>query len=307
MKLSQLRALLAVADTGSFSEAAMQLGLSQSSVSESITALEKHLNVSLLLRGRAGARLTSAGEQVVVHARTALRAISSIEEEVVLLQGKIEGTLNISTFRSIASHVVPRIMQRVRQDHPGLHIQLIESQICDVPHLLQPLDDGRADLAFVPQARTENHLSWKLLDDPYDALVPAGSIQREVVTLQDLTRQPLMVWKEGDCAERIAGYLKKHQLNPPEIIRVQDDFTMYNLVAQNLGMCLAPRLTLDYVPHGAEILPLQEPLNREICLAVRPGGLRIPAVRYFIQQLKKLLPASGLPDLDVQQTPVNPS
>lgn len=301
MKLSQLRALLAVAETGSFSEAALHLGVSQSSVSEAITSLEKHLKVSLFERGRQGARLTPVGEPIVLHARTALNAIGNIEQEASMLGGNIEGVLRISTFRSIASHLVPRIMQKVRQDHPGLQIVLQESMICDVPNLLRPLEEGQAELAFIPQANSETFLSWKLLEDPYSALVPKGSVPAGVVGPEELMRQPFLTWKEGDCAVRVAAYLERLQVSPPDIIRAQNDFTMYHMVAQNLGICLTPGLALDYIPEGTELLPLQVPLVRQVSVAVRPGALRIPAVRFFLQQVKMLLPDSELPDLKLEQ------
>ncbi|MEO1619917.1 MAG: LysR family transcriptional regulator, partial [Cyanobacteria bacterium J06632_3] len=62
VKLSQLRSLSAVATTGSFSEAALQLNVSQSTVSHSIAALEDALGVALIHRGRQGASLTPVGD-----------------------------------------------------------------------------------------------------------------------------------------------------------------------------------------------------------------------------------------------------
>lgn len=72
MKLSQLRALVAVADHNNFSEAALHLGLSQSAISHAIASLEEKLGVVLLSRGRHGAHLTSVGERVTTHARNVL-------------------------------------------------------------------------------------------------------------------------------------------------------------------------------------------------------------------------------------------
>lgn len=62
MKLSQLRILVAVADRENFSEAALDLEMSQSAVSHAIATLEDHLGVILFLRGRHGDRLTPVGK-----------------------------------------------------------------------------------------------------------------------------------------------------------------------------------------------------------------------------------------------------
>ncbi|PSB55406.1 LysR family transcriptional regulator, partial [filamentous cyanobacterium CCP1] len=61
MNLSQLRAIVAVAEVGNFSEAALLLRLTQSTVSHSIASLEEELGVPLFVRGRHGATLTPAG------------------------------------------------------------------------------------------------------------------------------------------------------------------------------------------------------------------------------------------------------
>lgn len=69
LKISQLRALVAVAEHGNFTSAALDLGLSQSTVSHAIATLEEELGVVLLFRGRHGAILTPIGEQVIQEAR----------------------------------------------------------------------------------------------------------------------------------------------------------------------------------------------------------------------------------------------
>jgi DNA-binding transcriptional LysR family regulator len=72
MNLPQLRALVALADEGSFTAAADSLGVSQSAVSHTLAALERELDLPLVIRSRAGATLTAHGQQAVGHAREAL-------------------------------------------------------------------------------------------------------------------------------------------------------------------------------------------------------------------------------------------
>ncbi|MEO8623382.1 MAG: LysR family transcriptional regulator, partial [bacterium] len=69
---AQLEALVAVADSGSFTQAARRLGLTQSAVSHAVTGLEQSLSVALIDRSAQGARLTNAGERVIQHARQIL-------------------------------------------------------------------------------------------------------------------------------------------------------------------------------------------------------------------------------------------
>ncbi|GEM46949.1 LysR family transcriptional regulator [Deinococcus cellulosilyticus] len=296
MKLTQLRCLLAIAETGSFSEAALQLGMSQSSVSGSLSALEAHLECTLIERGRFGARLTGIGQEVVVHARAVLSAAEGLEQQVALYKGKVQGQLVICTFRSMASQVIPPLMRHLRPLHPELQLQLLESTTCEPISLLKPLEDGSADLAFIPDHDYLAFLSWVVMEDPYVALLPEGWGAGEVFHPQHLLQHPLILSRCEHCAGRILQYLDGHGLVPKEVLQVQDDFTMYSMVAQQLGWCLNPRLAIDFVPPGTRMLPLALPLGRTIRLAVRSGGLRLPAVRHFMQALKTLLPDSALPE-----------
>lgn len=303
MKLTQLRCLLAIAETGSFSEAAFQLGMSQSSVSGSLSALESHLEVTLIERGRFGARLTDIGKEVLVHARAVINAAEGLEQQVALFKGKVQGQLAISTFRSMASQVIPPLMRHLRPMHPELQLHLLESTTCEPLSLLKPLQEGSADLAFIPDCQDLEFLSWVIMEDAYVALVPEGWCTTATFHPNTLQHMPLILSRCEHCARRILQYLDQHNIVPKEVLQVQDDFTMYSMVAQQIGWCLNPKLAVDFVPPGTHMLPLALPLTRTIRLAVRPGGLRLPAVRHFIQALKTLLPESSLPEMGSDLTP----
>ena len=81
LRISQLRALVTVADCGNFSSAALDLGLSQSTISHAIATLEEELDVVLLFRGRHGATLTPIGERVISEARQILQLLGTIREK----------------------------------------------------------------------------------------------------------------------------------------------------------------------------------------------------------------------------------
>ena len=102
MKLQQLRAFLAALDSSSFSEAALDLGTSQSTVSYAVAELERELGVKLLTRGRFGAEPTEVGLRVAAHARGIFALTDAVQQEADLTRGRIRGTLRVATFRSAA-------------------------------------------------------------------------------------------------------------------------------------------------------------------------------------------------------------
>lgn len=90
LKISQLKALVFVADNGNFSAAALELDVSQSTVSYAIATLEEELGVLLLNRGRHGAQLTPIGERIVAHARAVLAPLQAIVAEASGAQGNFK-------------------------------------------------------------------------------------------------------------------------------------------------------------------------------------------------------------------------
>lgn len=87
MNISQLQTLVAVVERGNFSDAALQLHISQSAVSRAIASLEEELGVTLLVRGRFGARLTPVGERLLRHVRKMLQLREQMDYEANLEKG----------------------------------------------------------------------------------------------------------------------------------------------------------------------------------------------------------------------------
>lgn len=87
MKISQLRAVVAVAERGNFSEAALELQLTQPAVSHAIATLEEELGILLFARGRHGAALTPAGERILHHIRQVMQHLEMMQQEANLHKG----------------------------------------------------------------------------------------------------------------------------------------------------------------------------------------------------------------------------
>ena len=173
MKLQQLRALLATLEAGSFSEAALDLLTSQSTVSYQVAELERELGVKLLERGRFGAEPTEMGLRVAAHARSVMKLTEAIQQEVSLSKGEVKGTLSVATFRSAAGKILPKAILELRREHPGLNVKLLEldNEGPGSQGKRQMVREHRADIAFVESGEDDGLLAWKLMIDPYRALL----------------------------------------------------------------------------------------------------------------------------------------
>jgi DNA-binding transcriptional LysR family regulator len=115
-----LRLLLAVQRTGSFTAPARELGLTQSAVSHAVRTSERRVGVVLFERGRTGARPTPAGQRALIHARHILRQLDLLRTEARgAAAAMLTGPLRIAAFRSAAAHLLPPALKRLTARYQG--------------------------------------------------------------------------------------------------------------------------------------------------------------------------------------------
>jgi DNA-binding transcriptional LysR family regulator len=304
MKFSQLKALVAVARGGSFSEASLELNQSQSSVSEAVAGLESELGVRLLERGRFGARPTALGEKVLERAREVLGSIEAIEQEVALEQGQVSGVVRVVTFRSVASQILAPLMVTLKRRFPKVQLRFEEGSSF-YAQLTTRLEEGSADLVFVTE-QNPAFMGWEMLNDPFYALFPEdGSSVPTSITLESLRPFSLVLSSDGDCGLRLEQHYREHGLALQGAVKVREDDTLIQMVAQGLGVGILPRLAVEHATHIRKV-PIFPALERRIYVQVRHGALRLPSVRAFLHLLAEQFPQSEIPcwnELELQYSP----
>ncbi len=126
MDIRHLDALLAIAETGSFSAAAEVLHTVQSNVSEQIRQLERELGVPVLIRGRRGATPTEFGRVVLERARRIRGELDSMRVDLSLLQGLEAGHASLGVVGTASRWLVPALVADLRQRAPGVHLRINE-------------------------------------------------------------------------------------------------------------------------------------------------------------------------------------
>lgn len=286
IKLSQLRALVAIADCGNFSEAALELDLSQSTISHAIATLEEELGVTLLQRGRHGARLTPVGDRITSHARGVLALLDTIASEADQAKGLQGGRLRIGTFRSCATHVLPGAIARLHRRYPAIAISLVEKD--EVHELKEALTKGEADLCVAETIDGEEFESLHIFDDDYVALLPPGyKLKGGQLSLEDLRSVPLIGSSHSSCGLRVRRELSAQ--NDPLAIAycIRHDSSMVAMVQQGLGIAILPRLAAEPVPPDVRICPLPFPIFRPIGATILKNALHTPALYAFLDALRE--------------------
>ncbi len=286
MKISQLQALAAVADHGNFTEAALTLNISQSAVSHAIAGLEEELGVPLLLRGRQGATPTPVGERVLLHARKLLRLLEDIVHETTLEKGLLGGRLRIASFRSAATHLLPPVIARFRQQFPNIAVTIME--VDDYSDVEQRLREGRADLGMTYLPAPEEFDSWEIRRDDYVMLVrDCDAPEPSSLTWEALANYSFIVSTSECCtAQRVFEHCAAagHSLNVA--YQVREDSTIVSMVAQGLGAAIMPRLAAEPLPKDIRVCALPDRLERVIGAAILTNALHVPAVFAFLDALR---------------------
>src|SRR4051812_45326432 len=165
--LPSLRAVVAIADAGSFRAAAATLGYSQSAISHRIGALERGLGTQLFDRpgGRGAVRLTAAGQTAYTHARRAIAAAEALEADVGARGGEARTTLRVGVFQTAAAELLPQALRAFRRDWPRVEVILTENDRLE--RLREQLARGTLDLAFARDATSDDRVeAIPLMDAP---------------------------------------------------------------------------------------------------------------------------------------------
>lgn len=144
LDLDLLRTFVAVAESGSFSNAAPLVGRSQSAVSMQMQRLEQSLDRVLLVRGPQAARPNAAGEALLPYARRLLRL--SAEARAIVMQPEESGTVRLGAPEDYVAHFLPPVLRSFAAEHPLVSIELV----CESSRsLMAAIGAGRIDLAVV--------------------------------------------------------------------------------------------------------------------------------------------------------------
>ncbi|MEB3211881.1 MAG: LysR family transcriptional regulator [Leptolyngbyaceae bacterium] len=286
LSLNHLSTFIKVAEQGSFSEAALLLGMSQSAVSSAIATLESDLGISLFLRGRHGATLTSVGERMLAHAQR----MTAIQEEMVrdanLARSLKGGEIRIAAFRSIAAQILPEILAQFQQRFPDIRVDLKEKS--GNAALVDDLRKGKVDVAFVDDALSDDFETWTFVRDEFVVLLPSDAVIDLPLTWETLAQYPMiMATEDCDCDRLVYRHCETYGYTLKVAYHVQNDSTIVGMVARGLGGTIIPRLAAEPIPTNITILSLPVPLFRSIDVAILAKALQPPAVFAFLELLKE--------------------
>jgi DNA-binding transcriptional LysR family regulator len=297
-QVRRLRVVAEVADCGSFSSAADALGMTQSAVSQHISALERSVGQTIFDRTTRPPELSEAGVILVRHARAVLARLDTAEQELAALAGRRQGRLRLGAFPTALATFLPSVLARFKQRHPTVNLVLVDEH---VPRLHHRLADGELDLAVtydhpaLPDLAPAGLERVHLFDDPFRVLLPRGhSLARGggALRLTDLAGEAWIGGSANSGWFRILRHTCRQAGFEPKVAMTSDDYIgLQAFVAAGLGVAVVPGLAATPAVPRIEVREVSSPTPvRRIWVARSADAYPSPAVQTMIDALTSMGP-----------------
>lgn len=286
LNLRDLQHFLAIAETGSFTEAGARRALSQPALSRAIRQLEDRLGDRLFERDGRGARLSPAGERLMpIAARLVREAELGLEDVSAFIKGS-RGRLCVAALPSLAATLLPGPLAAFQAEYPDIDVKILDGLAMNVETAVL---EGRADLGLTIRPLPDVDLAYQELQEDLFGAVRANTLpELDVIdTWADIAQAPFIamalrssVRQATDQAFLQAGVFVRPLYECGHLA------TVGALVGRGLGVTALPQLTLRLLPEpDLRWTPLDAPVTkRSVGFVTRPDR-RAPTVDAMIRHL----------------------
>ncbi len=270
-----LHAFVAIAERGSFQNAAAHLNLSQTALSHRIRKLEEDLGVKLLSRTTREVSLTQAGLNLLPKVKETIESLAVSLDQLRHEGRSRQETLSIGCLPTIASGRLPRALQRFQERHPNVAVRIYDNSASEISDLVQ---SGTVEfgITLVASHRWDFEIEM-LIKDPFTLVCPDEHplASQPSVSWSDLSGEPLIRVSQQTGNRMIiddALGSRREALNWR--FEVQHLQTAIALAAAGVALTVVPRMALDVVgKRGLKLVPLRNPsIARQIGIVSRRGA-----------------------------------
>ena len=259
MELRHLRYFIAVAEAGSFTEAAeKKLHTAQPSLSRQIRELENEVGAQLLTRNARGIELTAAGKAFLDYARMALIQVDAAGEAARRAAKPSKPTFAIGFLTGQEIDWLPEVMRVLRDELPNIDVT-VSSQYS--PDLAEALMRGKLDVAFMrPETKAAELIYKVVIREPLVVILPSDHrlASRDVIDPKEIAEESLLSVSHTAPALRavIDGYLKRIGINSKPAHEADNLAMAMSLIASTRSVALLPAYAQNFLPWSVISRPL---------------------------------------------------
>ena len=289
--IKQLRYLIALSETLSFTKAAEACFVGQSTLSAGLKELEDSLGVQLVERDKHSVSMTPIGRGVVERAQRLIVQADDLVDFVEGSAGSMVGVIKLGVIPTIAPFLLPSLLPKVREQYPNLQVVLREDLSAN---LMDKLNRHELDFALIALPYdTVGFLVKELFDDEFWLVANEADpvFQNKEIQLNNKLTDRLLLLEEGNCLrDHTLKACKRSQLAKHDGIEATSLLTLVQMVESGLGIALLPEMAvksglLKQTQLVARPLSSSAP-KRKIALVARASTARIEEFNALVKVIK---------------------
>lgn len=279
-----------VARNGSFTAAARQLMISQSSLSIQIKQLEEDLGRPLFDRRRGGVDLTDAGTAAFHVAEGVFHEIDRLQASLRESERQIRGMISVGTVNSIGIYVLPQVLTAFKSAFPDVKLKI---DFKNADKVLELLYSGKVDFALIPWSRKYTELAAVKVTQNKMFLVappdhPVAGL--ETVSPRELERYPFVGYEEGmQTRAMIDALFKRMAMSVEYSIESANSATIKHMVMAGMGLAFLPDVAVSPEIRRGQLVRIDVPalmMSRDIVLYYKANRTLSLAREEFVRFLK---------------------
>src|SRR3954469_13097702 len=302
MDIRQLKAFVAIAESGTFTAGAARVHVTQAAISMQIRQLENETGARLFVRAPRRVILTEAGEKLLERAYVILREHDAALEEMAALTGAHRGRLRIgSASAGVAADPLPHILRELKKSHEAVETSVSSGTS---ESLVQQVLAGELDVAFVSLPVEARGIQTELLSE--DSLVGIASprhklANQRVVSAYALAGEKLILGERGGNTRRLIDqFFAQAGVTPKVAMELSRMAAIKRMVEEDMGVGIVPLQSVrDEVATGTLVRWWIEgaQINWQLGIARLVGGYESPIHQTFLQLCREHFqrPASSPP------------
>jgi DNA-binding transcriptional LysR family regulator len=300
VEIRQLRAFVAIAESGTFTAGALRVHVTQAAISMQIRQLETEIGAKVFVRAPRHVILTEAGEQLLRRARHILREHDAALDEIAELAGAERGRLRIgSASAMVLTEQLPSILKELRKQHPAADIS-VTSGTSEV--LVDQILAGEVDVAFVSLPVDVRGIKTERLSE--DQLVAIASprhklSKQKTISAYTLAGERLILGERGGNTRRLIDqFFAQAGVSLRVTMELSRQQAIKRMVEEDMGVGIVPLQSVkEEVEKGKLIRWWIEgaQINWELGIAQLSNGYDSPIMQKFVSLAHRNFSSDGTP------------
>jgi DNA-binding transcriptional LysR family regulator len=295
VQIESLKVFCDLVETQSFTKAAQINGVTQSAVSQQMTALERQFNAALIQRSKRKFSLTREGETLYENSKIIIQTYDSLRHRIQEIQNIVSGTVKVVTIYSIGLHELPPYLKKFLKKHPTVNVSV---EYRRATQLYDDIISGMADIGLVAYPQKDSRLQVTSLREDLLVLIchPQHPLAGKTkLKLENIGGQKFIGFEPDIPTRRaIDKILRDRNVEVDHVMEFDNIETVKRAVEIDAGISIAPRSTVaqEATKKTIAIVEIEdEKFFRPLAAVHKKGKVLSPAMKEFLTLLKKAKPS----------------